>query len=153
MDLRVEDVMIKKVHTIDSGFSTRYAARMMDYLRVSSLVVVSEGRVVGIVTERDLVSSIVAKACDPEKILVKDVMSSPVITTRPNSQLEGAIRYMLSNGIKKLPVLAGEGDLELVGILSLTDVARLHPLIYARLLEYQNVAQPDFNERVQQYVQ
>lgn len=50
--LRVEDVMIKKVHTIDAGFSTRYAARMMDYLRVSSLVVVSDGRVVGIITER-----------------------------------------------------------------------------------------------------
>ena len=145
--------MIKKVHTIDSGFSTRYAARMMDYLRVSSLVVISEGKVVGIVTERDLVSNIVAKACNPEKILVKDVMSSPVITTRPNSQLEGAIRYMLINGIKKLPVLAGENDQELVGILSLTDVARLHPMIYARLLEYQDDAQPQVSERARQYIQ
>lgn len=125
---------------------------MMDYLRVSSLVVVSDGRIVGIITERDLVSNIVAKACNPEKTLVKDVMSSPVITTRPNSQLENAIRYMLTNNIKKLPVVVGERDEELVGILSLTDVARLHPVIYAKLLEYQNDLQLQVNTKAQQYI-
>lgn len=145
--------MIKKVHTIDSEFSTRYAARMMDYLRVSSLVVTAEGVVVGIITERDLVSNIVSKALDPEKVPVKDVMSSPVITTMPNSLLDAAIKYMLANGIKKLPVLAGDGGRELVGILSLTDVARLHPSLYASLLEYQNEPPLMVNGKIQQYVQ
>ena len=145
--------MIKKVHTIDSDLSTRYAARMMDYLRISSLVAISEGRVVGILTERDLVSKIVAKGLDSEKVLVKNVMSSPVITTRPNSQLEAAIKYMLTNKIKKLPVVSGERDMELVGMLSLTDVARLHPFIYARLLEYQNSMQPQIEEKVRQYIE
>lgn len=79
-------------------------------------------------------------------------MSSPVITTRPNSQLENAIRYMLTNNIKKLPVVAGEKDEELVGILSLTDVARLHPIIYTKLLEYQNDSQLQVNGKAQQYI-
>ena len=48
MALRVDDVMQKKVHTIDCELSTKYAAKMMDYLRISSLVVLSNGRVVGI---------------------------------------------------------------------------------------------------------
>jgi len=151
--LRVEDVMIRKVHTIDSEFPTRYAARMMGYLRVSSLVAIDQGVVVGIITERDIVSKIVSKALDPEKVLVKDIMSSPVITTRPNSLLEAAIKYMLDNGIKKLPVLAGDGGRDLVGILSLTDVARLHPSIYASLLEYQNESPLLVNGKIQQYIQ
>ena len=153
MALRVDDVMIKKVHTIEADFSTRYAARMMDYLRVSSLVVLQEGRVVGILTERDLVSNIVSRACNSDEVLVRDVMSFPVLTARPNTLLENAIKFMLMSGIKKLPVVAGENDQDLVGILSLTDIARLHPVIYSKLIEYQNKAQPYENERVGQYIQ
>jgi CBS domain-containing protein len=153
MSLRIDDVMIKKVHTIEADFSTRYAARMMDYLRVSSLVVLHEGRVVGILTERDLVSNIVAKACHPEKVFVKDIMSFPVITAKPNMPLESAIKYMLMNGIKKLPVVAGENDQDLVGILSITDIARLHPVLYSKLMEYQYIAQPHENERVGNYIE
>jgi CBS domain-containing protein len=151
--LRVDDVMIKKVHTIEAEFSTKQAARMMDYLRVSSLVVLSEGRVVGIITERDLVSNIVAKAVHPEKVYIKDIMSAPVLSTRPNALLEVAVKYMLMNGIKKLPVIAGEKDQDLVGILSLTDIARLHPLLYSRLIQYQDADEPQVNERVAHYVQ
>jgi hypothetical protein len=49
--------------------------------------------------------------------------------------------------------VAGENDQDLVGILSLTDIARLHPVIYSKLIEYQNKAQPYENERVGQYIQ
>ncbi len=153
MALRVDDLMIKRVHTIDADFSTKQAARMMDYLRVSSLVVLSAGKVAGIITERDLVTNIVAKATNSEKVYIKDIMSAPVITTRPNALLENAIKGMLMNKIKKLPVVSGENDQDLVGILSLTDVARLHPLIYSKLLQYQDAADPQINEKCANYIQ
>jgi CBS domain-containing protein len=151
--LRVDDVMIKKVHTIEADYSTKQAARMMDYLRVSSLVVLSEGRVVGIITERDLVSNIVAKVVHPEKVYIKDVMSAPVVTTRPNALLENAVQCMLKYGIKKLPVVAGENDQDLVGIISLTDIARLHPLLYSRLVQYQDSAELQVDEKVSHYIE
>ncbi|MCX6653648.1 MAG: CBS domain-containing protein [Candidatus Bathyarchaeota archaeon] len=153
MALRVDDVMIKKVHTIEADYSTKQAARMMDYLRVSSLVVLSEGRVVGIITERDLVSNIVARAAHPEKVYIKDVMSAPVVTTRPNALLENAVQCMLKYGIKKLPVVAGEKDQDLVGIISLTDIARLHPLLYSRLVQYQDSAESQVDEKVSHYIE
>ena len=153
MALRVDDVMQKKVHTIDSELSTKYTAKMMDYLRISSLVVLSNGRIVGILTERDLVSNVVARACNSEKLYVKDVMSSPVITCRPNTLLENAVQSMLQNKIKKLPVMAGKNDEDLVGILSLTDIARLHPALYSKVLEYQNITQPLDHEKVGTYIQ
>ena len=151
--LRVDDVMIKEVHTIEAEFSTKQAARMMDYLRVSSLVVLSEGRIVGILTERDLVSNIVAKAVHPEKVYIKDVMSVPVVTTRPNALLENAVKCMLMHRIKKLPVVSGENDQDLVGILSLTDIARLHPLLYSKLLQYQDSVEPQLIEKCAHYIQ
>lgn len=151
--LRVDDVMIKEVHTIEAEFSTKQAARMMDYLRISSLVVLSEGRIVGILTERDLVSNIVAKAVHPEKVYIKDVMSVPVVTTRPNALLENAVKCMLMHRIKKLPVVSGENDQDLVGILSLTDIARLHPLLYSKLLQYQDSVEPQLNEKCAHYIQ
>jgi len=135
MELRVEDVMNKNVITIESDYSTKYAARVMSSLQISCLVVKSGNTVVGILTERDLVSRVVATGEESEKVLICDVMSQPVVIVRPNIPLEKAVLVMLTRHIKKLPVMAGKNKERLVGILSLTDVAKLHPTLYARMKE------------------
>jgi CBS domain-containing protein len=89
----------------------------------------SDKKVSGIVTEKDLCTRVVAKGGDPERVKVEEIMTQPVIFVRPDSLLEGAIQVMLIQGIKKLPVLGGEFGEELVGILSLTDVAMLYPAV------------------------
>ena len=137
MALRVEDVMRASVVTIDGKYSARQAAKMMDYRGVSSLVVVSKKKLSGIVTEKDLCTRVVAKGGDAEKVKVADIMTQPVVIVRPDSLLESAIQVMLTQGIKKLPVLGGEFGEDLVGMLSLTDVAMLYPAMYATMKQLQ----------------
>lgn len=137
MSLRVEDVMRPNVVTIDIRYNARQAAKMMDYRSVSSLVVMSRKKLAGILTEKDLVTRVVAKGRDPEKAKVGDIMTQPVVIVRPDASLESAIQVMLMQGIKKLPVLGGEFGEDMVGILSLTDVAMLYPALYATMKQLQ----------------
>jgi CBS domain-containing protein len=131
--LKVEDVMHPSVVTIDGKYSARQAAKMMDYRGVSSLVVVSKKRLAGIVTEKDLCTRVLAKGGDPEKVKVIEIMTQPVVIVKPDAPLENAIQVMLLQGIKKLPVMGGEFGEDLVGILSLTDIAMLYPALYATM--------------------
>jgi CBS domain-containing protein len=137
MSLTVEDVMRTGVVTIKGSYTARQAAKIMDYHGVSSLIVMSNKKLTGIVTEKDLCTRVVAKGEDPERVKVKDIMSQPVMIVKSDASLEGAIQVMLVQGIKKLPVLGGELGEDLVGILSLTDVVMLYPALYATMKQLQ----------------
>jgi len=77
MSYTIEDVMKTSVITIDAHQSARQAAKMMNYKGVSSLVVTNK-KLQGIVTEKDLVTRIMATGTDPEKIEIREIMSQPV---------------------------------------------------------------------------
>ena len=133
----MEDVMHSNVVTIDGKYTARQAAKMMDYRGVSSLVVVSKKKLSGIITEKDLCTRVVAKGMNPESVKVEEIMTQPVVIVKPDSLLESAIQVMLLQGIKKLPVLGGEFGEDLVGILSLTDVAMMYPAMFASIKKLQ----------------
>lgn len=126
--LTVNDVMTERVITTTIDESVKNAARAMAKFGISSLLVFSEEGLRGIVTERDIVTRVVCAGLDPSDVPVCDVMSEPVIVVSPDTLLERAVELMLMNQIKKLPVLEQiEEDFNVLGILSLVDVARLHP--------------------------
>jgi CBS domain-containing protein len=128
MSLYVRDVMVPRVQLIEATTSAKNSARMMDKFCVSSLIVLSEGGIVGIVTERDLLTRVVATGQNPEQVTVREIMSEPIIVTSPDSTLEEAVQLMLMERIKKLPVMEEDGEMmRLVGILSMTDIARVQP--------------------------
>jgi CBS domain-containing protein len=120
--------MTERVITTTIDESVKNAARAMAKFGISSLLVFSEEGLRGIVTERDIVTRVVCAGLDPSDVPVCDVMSEPVIVVSPDTLLERAVELMLMNQIKKLPVLEQiEEDFNVLGILSLVDVARLHP--------------------------
>ena len=128
MTVCVKDVMARGVITIDATQSAKNAARLMEKFGISGLVVLANGDLTGIVTERDILTRVVASGQDPEKVTVREIMTEPVIVVNPVMPLDKAIMIMLQEKIKKLPVVHKVDDtLKLVGIISLTDVARLHP--------------------------
>lgn len=128
MSLCVRDVMAQKVLLVEATSSAKNAARMMNKFGVSSLIVLHEGDVVGILTERDILTRVVASGQNPEEVLVRDIMSEPIIVVNPDTPLEKAVQIMLMERIKKLPVMEKDGEkVRLVGILSMTDVARIQP--------------------------
>ena len=132
MSLSVQDVMVREVLTIDAAQNTKNAARLMSKFGVSSLIVSSDADIVGIVTERDIIVRVVSSGQDPEKVTIREIMSEPIIIVKPETPLDEAIKIMFRERIKKLPVMCKEEErMKLVGILSITDVARIQP----RLIE------------------
>lgn len=150
VNITVEDAMRNTVITVTPYFSAKQAAKLMDLRGVSSLVVIREGMLKGILTEKDLVTGIVARGYNPSKIRVENIMSQPVITIKVNSSLEDAVRVMLINGIKKLPVLNTEN--KLIGILSLTDVAMIYPALYSTMKQLLDIQQETQLKATQAYI-
>jgi len=132
MSLSVQDVMIRKVLTIDATQNAKNAARLMTKFGVSSLMVSDEDDIVGILTQRDILTRVVSSGQDPATTTIREIMTEPIIIVKPETPLDEAIKIMFRERIKKLPVMHREDErMKLVGILSITDVARLQP----RLIE------------------
>jgi CBS domain-containing protein len=118
----VKDVMTQNVVTTSPEDTIENAARIMTNFGISCLVVQSENQILGILTERDVLTRVVASGRDPKKVLVKEVMNNPIISAEPAMSIEAAVKTMIKNKIKKLPVV---DDSEIVGIITMTDMAGL----------------------------
>jgi CBS domain-containing protein len=130
MSLKVEDVMVKEVVTIDDGVMVKEAVDVMNKFEIGCLIAVRKGKAMGILTERDVLKRIVAGAKDAKKTRVRDVMTSPLVVAEPNMDLGEAVKLMFQMKIKKLPVVDGK---RLVGLVSLTDIARFQPQVISIL--------------------
>ncbi|ABD71549.1 putative signal-transduction protein with CBS domains [Rhodoferax ferrireducens T118] len=100
------------------------AARLMRENHVGCLVVVDEvgGKriVVGVLTDRDIVTAVVASDLDPSTLQVEDVMSTDLVTAREDDSLIDLMHSMRRKGVRRVPVV-GEQD-ELMGVVTLDDV-------------------------------
>ncbi|WP_435626449.1 CBS domain-containing protein [Candidatus Ferrigenium straubiae] len=123
----VGEICNREVVIVQAGQSALEAAQLMRQHHVGDLVVVEERggfRVpVGIVTDRDLVVEIVAPGLDPSAITVGDIMVSDLATVTENIGVFEAIQYMRTRGVRRLPVVDGNGGL--VGILAVDDLLEL----------------------------
>jgi CBS domain-containing protein len=97
------------------------AVRIMLERNAGALVVREGGRVVGIVSERDLVRKVAGTRRDFEKTAVGEIMTRDVIYLRPDETIEQAMAVMTSQGIRHLPVLEGEA---LAGMVSVRDLIK-----------------------------
>jgi CBS domain-containing protein len=117
----VREAMTAAPRSIESGETVVAAARMMASEDVGSLPVVETGKLVGMVTDRDLVLNVLAKGLDPSKVSVAEVASENPVVASPGEALDAALQRMAQEQVRRLPVV---DDGELVGILAQADVAR-----------------------------
>ncbi|MEM4728157.1 MAG: CBS domain-containing protein [Thermoplasmata archaeon] len=122
--IAVGEVMTRKPITVSPGMSLHRAALLMRRRSISTLIVASRGSPVGIVTEKDLVDKCVATNTKPSRLKIKDVMSSPLVSVGPDTDLVDAARKMASLRIRRLAVIE-KG--RLVGILTESDILRISP--------------------------
>jgi CBS domain-containing protein len=118
----VEKVMTKTVLAVNLNTNAKDCARAMAKKGVSCAVVTQEALAVGIVTERDLVSKVLAETIDAKNVLVRDIMSTPLITVSPDAPLRGAAELMARYRIRRLVVVDEGGTL--VGLITAGDIAR-----------------------------
>ncbi|MEE8167512.1 MAG: CBS domain-containing protein [Candidatus Hydrothermarchaeales archaeon] len=119
----VQEAMTKDVVTINSTASISGTATLMGEKRIGGVVVVEDGKPVGILTERDILTKVVGVAKDAAKMQVKDVMSFPLKTIDPKERLERATQAMTDAKIRRLAVIE---DQRLVGIVTAADIVRVY---------------------------
>jgi CBS domain-containing protein len=116
----IREVMTADPRTVDSGATLVDAAREMRDGDVGSLVVVENGSVAGIVTDRDIVVRAVADGRDPSSTRVSEVATMNPTTLTVDQTVEDAIRVMREQDIRRIPVVQ---DGRPAGIVSLGDLA------------------------------
>jgi CBS domain-containing protein len=111
----------RTIHYIQPDQTVLEAADYMVNRNVGAAPVLDGTKLVGIFSERDIMSKIVTKGLDPKTTRVSDVMSTTLRTLTPDSSCEDAMLMMQTHGIRHLPVCDGS---TLVGFLSLRDLMR-----------------------------
>ena len=124
LPLKVRDVMVREVITVNEDSTVKEAVDVMNEFQIGSLIVLEKGKAKGIVTERDFLRRVTAEAKDIMNTKVKEIMTTPLVVVEPGTDLEEAMKLMFKNKIKKLAVVDSN---KLVGIVTLTDIARFQP--------------------------
>jgi CBS domain-containing protein len=119
--MKVKEMMHKGAEYVAPNAKLQVIAKKMRDYDVGSIPVCEGGKIIGMVTDRDIAVRALANGKDVSKLEAKDVMSKDVVFCRDNEEAEDAIRIMEGNRIRRLPVL-NEGK-ELVGMVSLGDIS------------------------------
>jgi CBS domain-containing protein len=118
--MQLKDIMAKKVITVAEDETVFTAASLMREVSIGCLVVTNEGKVGGIITDRDLTVRCLTEGHNPLLCPISHHMSRPVITAGPGMDVLYAAHLMSNKKIKGLPIV--EGD-QLIGLVSFSDVA------------------------------
>ena len=120
--MQVKDLMTSGAVTITPDETAALAARLLTRHNIGSLPVCgSDGKLRGIVTDRDIVTRCIAAECRPSDTKVREIMTRSVVTASPGDDLHEAAQLMADGKVRRLPVVEGG---VLVGILSLGDLAK-----------------------------
>lgn len=122
--IKVSEVMSRNPIRVESSTTAEEGAKIMAHKGISSLLIEDQGRITGIVTERDIVTKIAANGLVSSQIKLKEIMSSPLIHVEGDSPLETAAEMMWKKRIRRLPVVIND---EIVGILTENDIVRISP--------------------------
>jgi CBS domain-containing protein len=116
----VREAMSDNPSSIGTAESVVEAARLMRDKHIGSLPVTEDKRLVGILTDRDITTRVVASGTAPEAMPVEDVYSRDPVSVEPNSDLDEALQLMARHQVRRLPVVENG---RLVGMVAQADIA------------------------------
>ena len=126
--MKVKDIMTKSVIHIRPEESVSVAARTLTHYNIGAMPVCgSDGRLCGVVTDRDIVTRCMAQGRDPEKTTVRQIMTPQVVSVSPDMDSGAAAHLMGRRQVRRLPVVE---DGKVCGMLSLADLANREESIY-----------------------
>ena len=118
---QVRDVMTSNPTTCSMEASVADAATVMAQEDVGPIPIMKGDRLVGILTDRDIVVRVVAEGRDPQSTTVGEVASTNLVTVSPDENLDRALQLLAEQQVRRLPVVEGEA---LVGVIAQADIAR-----------------------------
>ncbi len=117
--MRVEEIMTRELVYVNPDTSVVEAAKRMKSANIHAVLVLQEGRLVGIVVDRDLVLKVLAEERNPNETMIKEIMTENPITVEPETDVIEAARLMKEHRVSRLPVVEQDG--RVVGIVSEVD--------------------------------
>lgn len=117
--MRVKDCMCSEVVQATPETNLNEIAKLMDTNHVGCIPICKEEKVVGFVTDRDIVTRAIASNKDCNNTKVSDIMNTNIVKTTPDTELGAAIEVMEKNQIRRLPVIE---DNKIVGMLTIADL-------------------------------
>ena len=119
--LKARDIMTTEVVTVDGSAPVAEAVRLMKEKGVRALIVErrSDDDAYGIVTQRDIVYSVMAERKDPTKVKIHEVMTKPLVVVNPNLDAVYVARLMAQKGLSRAPVIYEQ---KLQGVVSVSDL-------------------------------
>ena len=122
MGQSIRDIMTSNPQTVEPSKTVVDAARIMKQEDAGVVPVTENGRLTGMVTDRDIAIRVVAEGKDPKSITVREVASTNLVTIDLEQDLDEALRSMAKRQVRRLPVVMEDG--RLVGVVAQADVAR-----------------------------
>jgi len=116
----IRDAMTENPRSIGQSASVVEAAQLMREEHIGSLPITDEEKLVGMITDRDITTRVVAEAADPRRTQVANVYSRDLISVGPDEDLDQALQLMARHQVRRLPVVENG---RLVGIVSQADIA------------------------------
>ncbi len=109
------------VYSVAPHLTIFEAVAEMNRLRIGAIVVIDQGKLTGIFTERDVLRRVVGDGVDPKTVLLSQVMSTDVMTIAPETTVEDVAALFTERRCRHLPVVSNE---KLVGLISIGDISR-----------------------------
>ena len=126
--MKLREIMTSPVIRIDPQESVAVAARTLTHYNIGALPVCgSDGRICGLVTDRDIVTRCLAAGRQPASTAVREIMTRNVIAARPDTDAGMAAQVMGQKQIRRLPVVVNE---KLCGMVSIGDLASCDEMAY-----------------------
>ncbi len=145
--LQVAEVMTRHPVVIQVGKTVVDVAILLKRYDISSVLVMKDKKVKGIIVSDDIVYRVIAQKKDPLKTLVDDVMSTDVISISPKATLEKVMLELNANNVRQLPVM--DKDV-LVGFITLKDILRIEPTLMDLMTERVRNEEEARQEKIQQ---
>ncbi len=139
-EMKVSDIMVKNPVIVDPNTSCGRIARLMRDHKIGSVILATEGKPVGIVTERDLVHRVMALEKDPDMCYAHQVSSKPVVAVGVHADVEMVVDLMKDYKIRRI-VIVDEKD-KITGIVTTDDLSKaLREMSEELAVKYHIIAQ------------
>jgi CBS domain-containing protein len=118
--MQVSEIMSKDLVTVGPEYNVADVASLMRSKRIGSVIVLEDDRVLGILTERDILG-VVGSGEDPKNVAAHEALTDDLVTIGPDAPVEEAAQEMVRAGVRHLPVISEQ---DLIGIVSMRDLVR-----------------------------
>jgi len=129
---KICDAMTKKPVSVSPETSVEDCALKMMNNHVGSLVIIKDSKLLGILSDRDIVRRVIATKLNPKELKAEEVMIKKVITIGPEKDIYDALKKMRDSDVRHLPIMNKK---EMVGLLTLKDILKIQPELFELMVE------------------